>query len=454
MTAPEDARSVRSAGHDRQGDRPTILVIGTLDTKSVELGAVAGEITSLGGRVLLLDTSGRPHAGTTSPAGQDVALISREEVAEAGGLTGAQVDALPRGEAVVALRRGVEAKTLELHANGRIDATVCVGGAGAYVSRDAFHSLPIGFPKLVVSPLASGNRTFEAYVGTRDVATLHSVADLVGVNPITSSIFRTAAGYIVGAARAAMRSPGPTSRPSIAISMNGNTTDGLMTLKESLEDRGYTVVAFHANGVGGRALEEFAAEGDVSAILDFTTTELAGHEIGGLMDAGADRMENAGKRGLPQVLVPGCLDFITCGDPTTTDRQFPGRPTFLHNPELTLVRLTAPEMSHMGRVFAEKANRSQGPVTVCVPTRGLSVQDAEGRVFWDPEADQAFVDALTQHVDKAVTVHLVPSHINDPAFGRLVLEQLLALLQPTDQQAPHDSQGIAKPSYASPGAST
>lgn len=428
MTSANDPGTVRNIERF-EASGPVILLIGTLDTKADELGAVAEHIEALGGSVMLLDTSGRAH-GNFEVSGPESGriLISRDDVATAAGTTGDAVAALPRGEAVAALRAGVAKHTLDLYESQRIDGALCVGGAGAYIARDAFASLPIGFPKMIVSPLASGNRTFEAYVGTRDVATLHSVADLVGVNSVTDSIYRTAASYIVGAAGAPRSSSLESSRPNVAISMNGNTTDALMRIRHELERSGRAVVAFHANGVGGRALEEFVASGAASAVLDYTTTELAGHAIGGLMDAGATRMETAGAAGIPQVLVPGCLDFITCGPAEAAERDFPNRAYFMHNPELTLVRLTTEEMARLGSLFARKANAARGPVIVCVPLSGLSVQDAPGKAFWDPAADSAFVQSLKRDLRSHVALHLLPHHINDVEFVEFVLEQLMSIL--------------------------
>lgn len=428
MTSRPGPTSVRNIERPSRG-RPSILVIGTLDTKSLEIGAIAKHIELLDGDVTFLDTSGRAHV---TPLPEDFTtgryLIAREDVAAAAGTSAEDVDRLPRGEAVAALRRGVAHHVTELASQGRIHAALCVGGAGAYIARDAFALLPVGFPKLIVSPLASGSRAFEPYVGTRDVATLHSVADIVGINAITEPIFRTAAGYIVGAARAAVASAELPPRPTVVISMNGNTTDALMRVRDILEASGRSVLAFHANGVGGRALEEFVATGQATAVLDYTTTELAGHEIGGLMDAGAGRMETAGRLGIPQVLIPGCLDFVTCGPPSEAESEFPGRTTFLHNPELTLVRLSADEMSLMGHTFAAKANRAHGTTIVVVPLKGFSVQDAEGKAFWAPESTHAFVRALQDRLDPTIPLHLVPHHINDAEFVDFVLGQLNLVL--------------------------
>jgi uncharacterized protein (UPF0261 family) len=196
--------------------------------------------------------------------------------------------------------------------------------------------------------------------------------------------------------------------------MNGNTTPAVTRARELLDE--FELVAFHANGSGGRAMEALIEDGDFDAVLDFTTTELGGHEIGGLMDPGPERMQAAGRAALPQVLVPGCIDFITCGRYEETEREFPGRPLYRHNPELTLVRLNSQEMRRLGKIFATKANSARGPTAVCVPARGFSVPDSEGGPFWDPEADLAFIAALRDHLSPDVVLEVVDAHINDPAF--------------------------------------
>jgi uncharacterized protein (UPF0261 family) len=371
-------------------------------------------------------------------------FIDQQAVARAAGSTSAAISALPRGEAVSALRAGVNALLQELLASGRIHGAVCMGGAGTHIAGPGLQQLPLGFPKLIVSPLASGSRTFDTYVGIRDVAVMHSVADIIGVNSVTSPIYRSAAGYIAGAARAyadaaalgADQQAG--TRPlTVAVSMNGNTTPALMRARAVLESRGMQFVAFHANGTGGRALEDAVRSGKVDAVIDYTTTELAGHLIGGLMDPGPDRMEAAGRAGLPQVLVPGCTDFITCGPLQAAAAEFPGRTYFEHNPELTLVRLTADEMTQLAKVFAHKASQASGPTEVIVPTGGFSVPDAPGKPFWNPEADGAFIATLRAELAEHIGLTELDHHINDDAFIDHVLSTLIALLdtQPTHPPA-------------------
>ncbi len=404
-----------------------MLVIGTLDTKGVEIEFLAEAIAAQGAEPLLLDSStGTGEATSRFP------VIPREEVARSAESTIEAIADLPRGEAVERMRTGVQKLTAALFAAGEVDAAICIGGAGTHLSGPAFQSLPIGFPKLVVSPLASGRRQLEPYVGLRDVAVMHSVADIAGINDITEKVFNTAAGYIVGAAAAHSdeRSRGGVDdgAPTVAVSMNGNTTIAMDLGRARLQKAGYAVVTFHANGVGGRALEAFVEEDRAAAVLDYTTTELGAGLVGGLMDAGPTRMETAGRKGIPQVLVPGCVDFITCGTLAETEQEFPGRVMFGHNPELTLVRLREDEMSELGAIFAAKANLSTGPTSVLVPKEGFSVSDVRGGPFWDPEADGAFISALLDNLDSRIGAQVIDAHINDEGFADAAVDELLALV--------------------------
>jgi uncharacterized protein (UPF0261 family) len=425
---------------------PNVLVIGTFDTKADELGALADAVESLGGTALLLDTSARYAERPADRVLRGRRFIDQEQVAAAAGSSCTAISELGRGEAVSALRAGVSSLLHDLLGAGEIDGVVCMGGAGTHIAGPGMQELPLGFPKLIVSPLASGSRTFGTYVGLRDVAVMHSVADIIGVNTVTTPIYRSAAGYIYGAALAyatTIESQPNTSAAervvSVAVSMNGNTTPALMRARSHLEERGIQFVAFHANGTGGRALEDTVRSGRVSAVLDYTTTELGGHLVGGLMDPGPDRMESAARAGLPQVLVPGCIDFITSGPLDEAKAAFPDRKYFGHNPELTLVRLTTDEMAKLGTVFAQKANLAKGPTRIIVPMGGFSVPDTPGQAFWDPEADEAFVSAVRNELADRVELTVLDHHINDPAFIDYVLDALIALLE---------SQQVHPPAFA------
>jgi uncharacterized protein (UPF0261 family) len=396
-----------------RADTPGVLLIGTLDTKGEEIAFVAAELTALGCRAVVLDSGILGHPGWNG------ADVSREAVAEAADTTLDRLAELPRGDALARMAEGVKTIAVALARDGRIEGALCIGGAGVSLAVPAFEALGHGFPKLLVTPLASGQRKFSSFVGSTDTAVMHSVADIMGINDVTEPVFVEAAGFMAGAVQARRRlkeSAPRNNRFLVAASMNGNTTTALMYAKQQLALRGVELVAFHANGTGGRAMEQLAEQGLFRGILDYTTTELGGEVVGGLMSAGTMRMEVAGRLGLPQVLVPGCLDLITTGRYEETKEKWPGRTLYRHNPEFTLVRLTNDEMANLGRYFAEKANRAFAPVRICIPLNGFSVPNHPGGPFWDPEADRAFVTALEASLSPQIAVDLVEAHINDPRF--------------------------------------
>lgn len=420
-------------------DAPGVLLIGTLDTKGEEIAFVAGELATLGCEPVVLDS------GVLGDPTWDGAHVSREGVAQAAGTTLGRLAELPRGDALTRMAEGVKTIALALAREGRVEGALCIGGAGVSLAVPAFEALGHGFPKLLVTPLASGQRTFATFIGTADTAVMHSVADIMGINDVTEPVFVEAAGFIAGAVQARRRvvsRDGRGDRYLIAASMNGNTTPALMYAKQQLALRGAELVTFHANGTGGRAMEQLAEQGLFRAVLDYTTTELAGEIVGGLMSAGPARMEVAGRLGLPQVLVPGCLDLITTGRYDETKKSWPGRSLYRHNPEFTLVRLTSEEMTTLGRCFAEKANRAVAPVRICVPLNGFSVPNHPGGPFWDPDADRAFVTALEESLSPQITVDVVEAHINDARFVDHVVDVLTEFLADADLELANDVEVI------------
>jgi uncharacterized protein (UPF0261 family) len=420
-------------------DTPGVLLIGTLDTKGEEIAFVADELAALGCDPVVLDS------GILGDPAWDGAQVSREAVAQAAGTTLAHLGELPRGDGLTRMAEGVKTIALALAQEGRVEGALCIGGAGVSLAVPAFEALGHGFPKLLVTPLASGQRQFASFIGTADTAVMHSVADIMGINDVTEPVFVEAAGFIAGAVHAKRRAAsreGRAERYLIAASMNGNTTPALMYAKQQLALRGAELVTFHANGTGGRAMEQLAEQGLFRAVLDYTTTELAGEIVGGLMSAGPTRMEVAGRLGLAQVLVPGCLDLITTGRYDQTKEAWPGRSLYRHNPEFTLVRLTADEMTTLGRSFAKKANRALGPVRICVPLNGFSVPNHPGGPFWDPDADRAFVTALEESLLPQITVDLVEAHINDIQFVDHVVNALMEVLADADLELASDVEVI------------
>jgi len=318
-----------------------------------------------------------------------------------------------------------------LYGDGRIAGAIGIGGAeGAVMTASALMRLPIGVPKVVISPIASGRHEFGPLVGTRDMMVVHSVVDILGLNEIARAIFdnvtAAVAGMVLHGAAGGHDRDGADR--TVAVTMLGNTTRAVMALREELAAAGYTAMVFHSNGVGGPAMEELAREGYFRGVIDFTTNEVTDPLVGGIHDGGPERLRVVGELGLPQVVVPGCIDFAVF-EPTQVPPALAGRPSYDHNPEFRLIRTSPEDMLTIADVFAERLGAARGPVRVAVPTAGLSIPNVPGGPFWDPDADAAFRDRLRQRLRADIPVSTHDSHVNDPEFGRLAARLFLDLIQ-------------------------
>ena len=403
----------------------SVLLIGTLDTKGPEIAYVRDRLLALGVPTVVADS------GILGEPLDIVPDVTRAQVAERGGTT---IDALrnagSRGAAVHGMLAGLQGLALDLYADGRLGGVLTLGGAeGAVLGASAMKVLPIGVPKIIVTPIASGRRRFGPLVGTRDVMVVHSVVDILGLNPISTTIFDNVAAAMAGMVANGHGLEDREPRPRVAVTMLGNTTRAVMTMRDLLATHGLDTVVFHSNGVGGPAMEELAAQGLFVGVIDLTTDELADELVGGFHVAGPERLRRIGELGLPQVVVPGCIDFTVHGRPEEVPQRLQGRPLYTHNPEFTLVRTLRDEMAELGRVFAARLNVATGPVEVMVPTAGLSIPNVPGGVFWDPDADAAFLATLREGLRPDIAISTHPHHINDTAFAQAVVDRFVALLQ-------------------------
>lgn len=394
----------------------TIAILGTMDTKGEEHAFVANLIRQRGHQVLVIDT-GTLDAPKLKPD------ITRLEVAAAAGVDFAALIARKdRGEAVAAMSQGAPAMLARLARERRIDGVISLGGGGGTaIGTAAMRALPIGFPKLMVSTLASGNTA--QYVGVKDIVMFPAVVDVAGINRISRQIFTRAAGAICGMVES-VPTPGDD-KPLIVASMFGNTTDCVQAAKRILEAAGFEVLVFHATGTGGRAMESLIESGMVAGVLDITTTEWADELVGGILGAGLTRCEAAARHGVPAIITPGCLDMVNFGAPATVPAQFVGRTFYQHNPQVTLMRTNAEECAELGRILAEKINLSTAPVTVFLPLKGISVISAPGQKFHDPVADRVLFTALKSFLRQDIPVVEMDCAINAPEFARACAERLL-----------------------------
>jgi uncharacterized protein (UPF0261 family) len=261
---------------------------------------------------------------------------------------------------------------------------------------------------------------------------LHSVADVQGLNRITRAVLGNAAHALAGMVRARQSVLGTqaSEKPAVGVTMFGVTTPAVQHLQRALQEE-YDMLVFHATGTGGRAMEQLIREGIIDGVLDVTTTEWADELVGGVLNAGPERLDAAGEVGIPQVVSTGALDMVNFGPRDSVPEEFEGRRFHVHNPQVTLMRTTADETAELGRIIAEKLNAATGPTALALPLGGVSMLDAEGEDFWDPEADAALFDALRAGVSDDVEVLEFDTDINDDRFAEALAETLHEYMQAT-----------------------
>jgi len=396
-----------------------VLVFATLDTKGHEAGFVRDQLRALGVAVTLIDCGslGEPRLKPDIP---------REEVFRAAGTSLAALRAKgDRGEAVNAAARGAAELAKRFHAEGQCLGVLGLGGsAGTTIGTAAMRALPLGVPKLMVSTLASG--AVGHFVGTADIAMLHSVVDIAGLNRISRTVLARAAQAMAGMAQGALPATSASERPIVAATMFGVTTPCVERARAVLEQAGFEVLVFHATGSGGRTMESLIDSGLVAGVLDVTTTELADELVGGVLSAGPERLTAAARAGIPQVVSVGALDMVNFHAFDTVPAKFAGRKFHRHNANVTLMRTTVAENAALGRELASKVARSKGPARIFLPLRGLSAIDRMGQPFDDPAARAALYESIRAHAGRVRVIEL-DLHINDAAFAEALVSELVEM---------------------------
>lgn len=400
----------------------TVCIVGTMDTKGLEFAFIKAQIEASGVSTCVVNTGimGEPQLAPD---------VSADEVARrAGSSLQALRDEGDRGNSVAVMAQGASAIVAEKQAAGEIDGIISLGGsAGTTIGTTAMQAVPVGVPKIMVSTLASGDTS--PYVQSKDICMMYSVVDIAGINRLSRQILANAAGAIVGMVNAEAPAAMEADKPLIAATMFGVTTPCVTKAREILEAAGYEVLVFHATGTGGQAMEDLVRGGFLAGVLDVTTTELADELVGGILSAGADRLEAAGHAALPQVIAPGALDMVNFGPPDTVPEKFRNRLFYQHNPTVTLMRTTAEEMAELGRIMARKLSEARGTTTVIIPTQGVSAIDKTGQPFDSPEARAAWRENLKANIGRNVTVIEMDAHINDDEFATKLAETLLENLR-------------------------
>ena len=400
----------------------SIVMLGCFDTKGEDFSYLLKSLGALGQQVITINT-GVMETSVDFPIDVD-----QDDVAAA---SGAVLETIrksnDRGRAVELMGKGAAAILAELSSKDRIKGVIGMGGGGGtYIILEAMQAVPLGIPKFCLSTVVA--KDLSRQIGVKDITLMSSVVDVAGLNSISRLLIRQAASAIVAMADTKVDAS-EEAKKSIAISMFGNTTKCVDKCTELLKSKGYEVMAFHATGVGGATMESLIREGVFDAVLDVTTTELADELCGGILSAGPDRLTAATEMGIPQIVVPGCLDMVNFAQMDTLPEKYRSRQLYSWAPDVTLMRTNVAENGILGKQLVDKLIGAKAPVEILIPLKGISQIDSVGDIFYDSEADSALFGAIKESADGRVPVTEVDAHINDEAFAKILVERLLKIME-------------------------
>jgi len=400
--------------------RKRLLVIATLDTKGREAAYIKECAEGRGVKTMLMDV------GTLGPP-QAPPDLTRDDLASAAGSDlAASITKQTRSNAVRTVQTGGAIIATRLQQRGQIDGVIGLGGGtGTAIVTSIMRSLPFGFPKVAVSTVAS--RDVREYVGTKDILMFHSVADLLGFNDFMRHILAQAAYAVCGMME--KESTIRTERPMVGVTAYGINSGCAVLAEPLLDARGYDMIGFHANGCGGMAMEEMIAEGLIAGVLDFNPHEIADEMFGGYCKGiGPERLETAGRMGIPLIFAPGGLDNAVFSPYYPMPDELKGRRIHGHDTRFC-VRMEAPEMEKFARIVAEKLNKGRGPARVLIPTKGWSDADKQGMALFDPAVDRIFTEKLKSLLDPRIPVEELDVHISEPAFADRAVDILDGMIR-------------------------
>ena len=402
----------------------TVVVLATLDTKAEEAEFLRNQIESLGGKATLIDMGvvGEPQ---TAPD------VSRQDVARAGG---AELSVLLEGptreKAAPIMTGGATKILLDLIGSGGAHAVLGIGGTqGTTSCTQVMQALPYGFPKLMVSTVASGDTS--SFVGIKDITMMFSVSDLMGLNRFTERILANAAAAAYGMSLVeGTVETGTGDRPLIAMTNLGVLTQGATLAIELFRDAGCDVVVFHAVGSGGRAMEQLMKEGVIDAVFDYALGEIADDVFGGLRAGGPERLTVAGSLGLPQVICPGGAEHLGLFvEPNVVPEKYRDHLHVFHSPVIFVPRLNREEFVRVADEVCRRLQSTKGKTVFMLPLRGVGRYSIPGGPLYDSESDEAFFAALRSGLPSGIEVVDIDAHAEDPAFVREAVSRLVGMLE-------------------------
>ncbi len=399
----------------------TILIISTLDTKAQETFYLRDKIKELGLESLLMDISMRGEV--SSPAD-----ITPDQIAAAGGSSFNEIrNSKDRARITNITIAGASTIAKQLQKEEKIQGVTGMGGAtGSLMVTEVMRSLPFGFPKLMISSAAALPGLSTRYIGTGDIALFHSVIELSGLSSLLKNVFDRAACAIAGMVQVPLTSPKADEGKAIALAMLGPCDKCASSVQAGLQQSGYQVIGFHAAGICDRAMEEMIGIELFHGVIDLAPGGVGEHLFGFMRDAGPNRLESAGKIGIPQIISTCSVNHITPAKSKYKPEHLQRRKYDLDKFR-TWLRISPDELKQVANTFAEKLNRATGPVRVLIPLKGWSSVDAPGNPTYDPEEDRIFIDVLRTKLNPHIQIVEVAANMEDPEFAQAVVESALEI---------------------------
>jgi len=399
----------------------SVLVISTLDTKGQETLYLKDKLSAIGLNPLLMDISGR---------GSDIAGIDipADRVAEAGGGSFEEIQSSrDRTRITNTMMAGGSRIAAELLTQGKLDGVIALGGStGSLMASEVMRSLPFGIPKVLISSTAALPGLSTRYIGTGDIALFHSVVEISGIPDLLKNVMDRAAYALAGMVSDDITSPKTAKGKAIALTMLGPCEKCATAVRIALEAKGYQIIGFSAAGIGDRAMEDMIAEGFFQGVIDLAPGGVGEHLFGFMRDAGPNRLETAGKLGLPQIISTCSVNHMTPSR-SKYKPEYHERRKFDLDKLRTWIRLSPDELKKVSGVFAEKLNQAKGPVTVMIPLNGWSAADLPGNDTHDPKEDRIFTEVLREKIKPEVQIVEVDANMEDPEFAKAVVANALKI---------------------------
>jgi len=402
----------------------TILILGTTNTKGEQLNYLKESIQASGHDAILMDLSmgGEPTVTADIPP-QEIVGIMGQQMTDI-------ITSRDRLAVTNTMVSGAQQKVLELLLKESLDGIVALGGATmALIGSQLMAKLPFGIPKVIATPAA-----MPVYVGrwfgATDLMVMQVIMEIAGMNNLITNSIAQVAGAISGMVEKSiqykeLRLP----YPSIAITEVGFSDQCAKYVEELLEEKGFNVYPFHAQGVSDRAMDKLIFQGFFDGVIEIVPAGLIEAKFKGNRAADMTRLDAAGERGIPQVWAPCCLNLTGAG-PTriNRDKYVASGKVYQIDEMRAMTRFPENELLVGAKLYAEKINKAKGPLKLVVPLEGWSSIDKKGDILYDPAQDRIFIEALKKNLTVDLEIEEVDGNLEDIQTAKALVDSLVEMM--------------------------